>query len=122
MRTKKCPDCFRNFYFVPRQMFCATCFKKRYGYFPNAANPKTSKRGRVDSGSRGEVDTRSEHSQGPIWVHRPSSPERRPDPRSAGDELQQHFGTSKEDRKRRIVVGSTESLLASLGYRLAQTK
>jgi len=122
MKHRKCPDCFTQFPFVARKLFCGACAKKRYGHIPNTTKPKTPARAGVDSGSSREVDTRGQHSEGPIWVHRPGGSQGQPDPRSTGNELQQHFSESPKDRRKRIIVGSTESLLASLGYRMAQTK
>jgi len=68
------------------------------------------------------VDTRREHSEGLVRVYRPDSNQIGNGSGGAGDQLQQHLNPSKKDRKRRIVVGSSESLLANLGYRLAKAK
>ncbi len=122
VRYKKCPDCCGQMKVVPNKLFCNSCFKRRYGCKPNTVNPKTLTRRRVERGSSGTVDTRSEHSERPIWVHRPGSNQIGNGSSGAGDQLQQHISPSKENRKRRIVVGDQEMLLAYMGYRLAQTK
>lgn len=122
LRFRKCKDCCAKIVFAPKRFFCVPCFKRRYGYKPDPINPKTPAGRGVDSRGSREVDTRSEHPQGSIRVHRPSGAQGRPDPGSAGNQLQQHGCADQKDRKRRIVVPGTASLLASMGYRLAQTK
>jgi len=122
MRYRKCQDCAAKFPHAPRKLFCNSCYKRRYGCLPNTTNPKTIARRGLDGGGSGTLDTRGQHSERPIWVHRPDSPKIGNDPRGAGNELQQHISAGQENRKRRIVVGSTESLLAHMGYRLAKAK
>jgi len=122
VRYKKCPDCCGQMKVVPNKLFCNPCFKRRYGCKPNTVNPKTLTRRRVERGSSGTVDTGSQHQERPIWVHRPDGYQIGNGSSGAGNELQQHISAGKENRKRRIVVGDSEMLLANLGYRLAQTK
>ena len=122
MRYRKCKDCANKITFVPKKLFCNSCFKRRYGYKPNTTNLETIAGRGLDSGSSRTLDTRREHSERPIWVYRPDGSKIGDDPRGAGNELQQHISAGKENRKRRIVVGSSESLLAHMGYRLAKAK
>lgn len=122
LRFRKCKDCCAKIVFTPKKLFCSPCTKRRYGNKPNTTNPKTSAGGGVDSRGSGTLDTRGEHPQGSIRVYRPSGSQERPDLGSAGDQLQQHGCADQKDRKRRIVVPGSESLLALMGYRMAQTK
>jgi hypothetical protein len=122
LRYRKCKDCCTKIIVIPRKLFCTTCYERRYGCKPNTTNPKTIAGRGLDSGGSGTMDTWRKHSERPIWVHRPDSPKIGDDPRGTGDQLQQHISPSKENRKRRIVVGSSESLLAYMGYRLAKAK
>ena len=122
VRFRKCQDCCGKIKFIAKKLLCYKCFVRRHGCKPNTTNPKTIAGRGLDSGSGGTVDTRREHSEGLVRVHRPDSPKIGNDPCGTGDQLQQHLNPSKKDRKRRIVVGSSESLLANLGYRLAKEK
>jgi hypothetical protein len=122
LRFRKCKDCCAKIVFTPKILFCSPCYKKRYGYKPNATNAKTPAGRGVDSRGSREVDTRGEHPQGSVWVYRPSGAQGRPDSGSTSNQLQQHGGADQKDRKRRIVVPGTASLLASMGYRVAKTK
>jgi hypothetical protein len=122
LRFRKCKDCCAKIVFTPKILFCSPCYKRRYGHKPNTTNAKTLAGRGVDSRGSREVDTRSEHPQGSVWVHRPSGAQGGSDPGSAGDKLLKHGCADQKDRKRRIVVPGSESLLALMGYRMAQTK
>jgi hypothetical protein len=122
LRFRKCKDCCAKIVFTPKILFCSPCYKKRYGHKPNTTNAKTPAGRGVDSRGSREVDTRGEHPQGFVWVHRPSGAQGGSDPGSASNQLQQHKCADQKDRKRRIVVPGTASLLASMGYRLAKTE
>jgi len=122
VRYKKCPDCCGKMKVVPNKLFCNSCFKRRHGCKPNTTNTKAAAGRGLDGGGSGTVDTRREHSEGLVRVHRPDSNQIGDGSGGTGDQLQQHISPSKENRKRRIVVGSSEMLLANMGYRLAKAK
>jgi hypothetical protein len=122
MKYRQCQDCATKYPHVPKKLFCNSCYKRRYGYLPNPTNLKTIAGAGLDSGGGGTLDTRREHSEGSIRVHRPDSTQGRADPSGAGNQLQQHISPSPQNRKRRIVVGSAEVMLAYMGYRMAQAK
>jgi hypothetical protein len=121
-RMRKCKDCCVSIQFITGKLLCRKCYKRRHGYFPDPIDPKTSQRRGLASGSRGKVDSGDKHSEGSLWVHRPDSDKGKSDSSGAGDKLQQHIQPSSENRKRRIVVLGTASLLERMGYRMAQTK
>ena len=122
VRYKKCPDCCGKMKVVPNKLFCNSCFKRRHGCKPNTTNTKAIAGRGLDGGGSGTVDTRREHSEGLVRVHRPDSNQIGNGSSGTGDQLQQHLNPSKKNRKRRIVVGDSEMLLANLGYRLAKAK
>ena len=122
LRFRKCKDCCAKIVFTPKILFCSPCYKRRYGHKPNTTNAKTPAGRGVDSRGSREVDTRGEHSQGSIRVHRPSGAQGGSDLGGTSDKLLKHGCADQKDRKRRIVVPGTASLLASMGYRVAKTK